>query len=141
MLFIEIIILVASVLFVLGISLHKFQRIEAKPKLRNVLLVTFCILSIWQFCSAIVTIHDITVENERIEQARKQQATEVARYKGIYTALEDGSIRHGMTYEEVKAICGPAQSTSRSNGVVEYAYYGNVQLCFQNNGRFTNWND
>lgn len=51
-------------------------------------------------------------------------------YKSIHSALNDHSVHLGMTYDEIKEICGPAEYTSRSNGVVVYAYYGNVQLCF-----------
>ena len=61
-------------------------------------------------------------------------------YKGIYSALSNGDIRYGITYSEISNICGPADRTSRRNGVVEFAYYGNVQLCFEN-GRFDHWND
>lgn len=66
----------------------------------------------------------------------------VSQYKSVYTALNDGSIYYGMTYNQIVEICGPATRVSRSNGVVKYAYYGNVQLCFHgSSGGFTNWND
>lgn len=64
-------------------------------------------------------------------------------YKDIYTALEDRSIYYGMTYEEIKKVCGPANHVSRTNGEIQYAYHGaydNVQLCFQK-GRLVRWND
>ena len=64
-------------------------------------------------------------------------------YKGIYAALNDGSISYGMSYSEIENICGPADRISRTNGVVEFAYYGGydgVQLVFKN-GRYDHWND
>lgn len=61
-------------------------------------------------------------------------------YMSIYAALNNGYIGYGMSYSEIENICGPADSLSRRNGVVEFAYYGSVQLCFVN-GRFDHWND
>ena len=61
-------------------------------------------------------------------------------YKGIHAALENGDIRYGMSYTEISNICGPADNTTKRNGVVEFAYYGNVQLCFEK-GRFDHWNE
>lgn len=64
-------------------------------------------------------------------------------YKGIHAALNDGSISYGMSYSEIENICGPADRISRTNGVVEFAYYGGydgVQLVFRN-GRYDHWNE
>ena len=61
-------------------------------------------------------------------------------YKDVREALQNGDIDYGMSYSEIENMCGPADYLSRRNGVVEHAYYGNVQLCFID-GRFYAWND
>lgn len=75
-------------------------------------------------------------------QYNNLQEYEVSRphYIGIHSALDNGYVTYGMTYSEIENVCGPADYISRSNGTVEYAYYGNVQLCFRG-GRFNRWND
>ena len=102
---------------------HKFTKSNALGLLIALLLTGGVTLWMWQ---------DSIAEAE-YEASRPH-------YMRIYTALENGSIHYGMTYQEIENICGPADNLSRRNGVVEFAYYGGVQLCFDH-GRFYQWND
>ena len=61
-------------------------------------------------------------------------------YKSFKTAVNDGSIYEGMTYKEIEQICGKATSLSYYQGKVDYAYYGNYQLCFDSYGRYMYYN-
>lgn len=95
--------------------------------------------------SIALTVSMISCGGNSSSQQTTQSSSSVSRYKSIYTALNDGSIQEGMTYDEIKEICGPAENVSRSNGIVEYVYYpaggyNDVQLCFRG-GRFYKWND
>lgn len=57
----------------------------------------------------------------------------------IKEALENHWIKYGMTYPEIVSVVGEAEKTSKTNGVVEYAYYRGVQLCFSR-GKYDHWN-
>lgn len=64
----------------------------------------------------------------------------IAPYKRFKTALNDGKIYEGMTYKEIEQICGKAESLSYSQGKVQFAYYGNYQLCFDSYGGYMYYN-
>lgn len=61
-------------------------------------------------------------------------------YKSFKTAVNDGSIYEGMTYEEIEQICGEANSLSYHQGKVQYAWYGNYQLRFDSYGGYMYYN-
>ena len=63
-----------------------------------------------------------------------------SQYKSFRTAVDDGSIYPGMTYEQIAKICGESSYVSYSRGRVQYVYYGNYQLCFDNYGRYEYYN-
>ncbi len=62
-------------------------------------------------------------------------------YKSFETAINDGSVYPGMTYEQIKEICGEAEYLSYAQGKVSHAYYGRYQVCFDpRDGRFDYYN-
>ena len=63
-----------------------------------------------------------------------------SQYKSFRTAVDDGSIYPGMTYEQIAKICGESRYVSYSRGRVQFVYYGNYQLCFDNYGRYEYYN-
>lgn len=86
------------------------------------------------------------VEQERIEQERLEQVqSQKPRYKNVSTAIDDGTIYYGMTFEEIVEICGyPSDGVTKENGKVSNAYYnnGNFVLRFDYgrwNGRYTEY--
>lgn len=86
------------------------------------------------------------VEQERIEQQRLEQVqSQKPRYKNVSTAIDDGTIYYGMTFEEIVEICGyPSDGVTKENGKVSNAYYnnGNFVLRFDHgrwNGRYTEY--
>jgi hypothetical protein len=86
------------------------------------------------------------VEQERIEQQRLEQVqSQKPRYKNVSTAINDGTIHYGMTFEEIVEICGyPSDGVTKENGKVSNAYYnnGNFVLRFDHgrwNGRYTEY--
>jgi hypothetical protein len=76
-----------------------------------------------------------------------QDTTEIPvlpEYRSVRGAVYDGTIRKGMTYEEIVEICGEPSSTIKSNGYVSSAYYygGDFVLRFDYgvyNGRYTEY--
>lgn len=66
-------------------------------------------------------------------------STYTSHYKSVRAALNDGSIYYGMTYNEIKEICGPADDVVMSMGEISSAFYGGTQLCFWN-GRYHHYN-
>ena len=64
----------------------------------------------------------------------------IAPYERFKTALNDGKIYEGITYQEIEQICGKAESLSYSNGRVLFAYYGNYQLRFDSYGGYMYYN-
>ena len=60
-------------------------------------------------------------------------------YKSFETAINDGSVYPGMTYEQIKEICGESKDLSYTQGRMQYAYYGRYQLRFDN-GRLSYYN-
>lgn len=79
------------------------------------------------------------------EWAESETTTETSHYKNVRTAINDGSIKYGMTYEEITEICGyPSGGTIKDNGYVTSAYYngGYFVLRFDKgryNGRYTEY--
>lgn len=63
-----------------------------------------------------------------------------SQYKSFRTAVDDGSIYPGMTYEQIAKICGESRYVRYSRGRVQFVYYGNYQLCFDNYGRYEYYN-
>ncbi len=63
-----------------------------------------------------------------------------SQYKSFRTAVDDGSIYPGMTYEQIAKICGESRYVRYSRGRVQYVHYGNYQLCFDNYGRYEYYN-
>lgn len=62
-------------------------------------------------------------------------------YKSFATAINDGSVYPGMTYEQIAKICGEAEYLSYAQGKVSHAYYGRYQVCFDpRDGRFDYYN-
>lgn len=86
------------------------------------------------------------IEQQRIEQQRLEQVqSQKPRYKNVSTAIDDGTIYYGMTFEEIVEICGyPSDGVTKENGKVSNAYYnnGNFVLRFDHgrwNGRYTEY--
>lgn len=61
-------------------------------------------------------------------------------YKSFGTAINDGSVYPGMTYEQIAKICGESEYLSYAQGRIQYAYYGRYQLRFDNYGRYEYYN-
>lgn len=65
---------------------------------------------------------------------------ELDSYKSIETALQDGDVTYGMTYEQISKICGMGDDVYRVNGVVRTVTYhaglGGATLYFTDAGRF-----
>ena len=67
-------------------------------------------------------------------------SSSTSQYKSFRTAVDDGSIYPGMTYEQIAKICGESRYVRYSRGRVQFVYYGNYQLCFDNYGRYEYYN-
>lgn len=78
-------------------------------------------------------------------QTQTQVQSEKPRYKNVSTAINDGTIHYGMTFEEIVEICGyPSDGVTKENGKVRNAYYndGNFVLRFDRgrwNGNYTEY--
>ncbi len=78
-------------------------------------------------------------------QTQTQVQEQTPRYKNVSTAINDGTIYYGMTFEEIVEICGyPSDGVTKENGKVRNAYYngGNFVLRFDHgrwNGRYTEY--
>ena len=99
--------------------------------IKNVGLVVLCLLML-SAChnrngSRAPSIYDYEEEYDRLQ------------YKSIQTALKDGDVKYGMTYDEIAKVCGDG-SVYRVNGVVRTVTYyvgmGGTTLYFSDAGRF-----
>lgn len=68
-------------------------------------------------------------------------------YIWIGTALREGKVTYGMTYEEIVKIVGAPDSKNKLDGVVREAHYyrpgvyGGFHLRFDSYGRFSSYSD
>lgn len=112
--------------------------------------IVAAIIAFFAINAAVSSIRQANYEKE-LQERREYERTHPSNYKKLLDALESGKVRYGMTYQQIANIVGEANSVSRSNGVIEFAYYRRssaytssdatrIQLCFRN-GRLDHWND
>lgn len=63
--------------------------------------------------------------------SNSSQQTEYVSYKSFGQAINDGSISYGMTYSEIKSVCGPASDVSMRDGQVSHVRYGSSGTVYQ----------
>lgn len=63
-----------------------------------------------------------------------------SRYKSFGTAINDGSIYRGISYEKIKEICGNPDYISYGGGKIQYVYYGRYQVRLDRSGCYEYYN-
>lgn len=59
------------------------------------------------------------------------QYSKESQYKNFGDAINDGSIDYGMTYNQIKKVCGPANDVIETDGVVSHVRYGSAGDVYQ----------
>lgn len=88
---------------------------EIKPSLPWIALVVSLLLVFVWGVKEVNDYEDYLEYQEKIESMPK--------YMDVVKAYEQGLIGYGSTYEEIKAICGPAEDVSKVNGRVQIVTY------------------